>query len=164
MFSSNGALNGLLTAIAVLGLGGCLQTEETVRLLPSGAGSIGQTWTLDTADRDRLVRAAIRHVTGAVDLPEIPAADPLARKWFSLQARGVDGYRIRRLEEGVSETAQSVQLEASFTNLEAAARAGAFWLSGMRLENRKGRWRFTCWDAWEPAASSPCSTLTSAGW
>jgi hypothetical protein len=133
-------------ALAALLLPGCLTTAEETTLSADGTGRVRQTFTLDVEARDRLLAEALSLARpGGLD-PDAaaPFARPTAPGWIRHAARGVQGYRLEKVEERVEEGREVVTVEASFTTLAAAAEAGAFLGASVRLEKTPaGEWRLS---------------------
>jgi hypothetical protein len=162
------ARQAAVTAVLVVAaglLGGCHEQATTVELGLDGKGTFTQTVTLHVRERDALLRRlAVLH--GAEEPPEVlPFADPFHPRWVRTRARGVRGVALRRVVRDRTDDGPSTQVEATFTSLEAAARADLFHPAGVRLERLVPEgggdptWRLTLTDPWADPASKEDGTL-----
>jgi len=149
---ARGAVGAAGLLLALLVLGGCLETRESVVLRADGTGRIEQTFTLDANARDELLRLLAQIYGAEGETARLPFADPFSPEWVRAAARDVEGFVLDAVERTVEGDRLTTRVEASFETLRAAAHAGAFFTASVALEP-EGReaWKLTVTDAWAAA-------------
>lgn len=116
---------------ALLLLGGCLESTETITVKPDGSGTITSTYASDLEKGEQIMMMA--GPAFGLD-PAAPMPDPLAEGWFRKAADGIEGFEIVKFERSDAEKVRTTKVQSKFKSLEAAAKAGAFFTSNVSLE------------------------------
>ena len=127
----------LLIALLVLPLAGCLQTSDTVILKKDGSGSVSSTYTVELATfKELLLMGAQMGWGDPVELNErkledLPSVEHPA--WAKEAAAKVEGYEITAATQAIEGKKRTTAIAAKFTSLQAAAKAGAFFIFNVKL-------------------------------
>ena len=122
---ARGAATAALVLLGALVLGGCLESQETVRLAKDGNGRFVQKVTMDAKARDELLRRLAR-LHGAEQDPEIlPYADPFSPAWIRARAEESEGYVLEKVERVEDEDGRlTTQVVARFDQLACGGARG----------------------------------------
>ena len=159
--AARGAARVALLLCCALPLGGCLESKETIRIEQDGSGRFVQRVSIDPQARDELLRRLAR-LHGAEKDPEtLPLAEPFSPAWVRTCAEDAPGYVIEKVERTVGEDGRlTTQVVARFDQLAEAARGGAFFTAGVRLDRvGKRRWRLVVSDVWAAPLREPDGEL-----
>ncbi len=147
-----------LLAAAALFAGGCMKTDDVVKVQKDGSGSYVEDVAVDSAAAARLeerwekFHAAIPGLPGGApggeapppamegDKPAEPAkpVDPLKRLEERLKA--IEGLEVTKFERGEKDGKGTLHLEANFKTLEAYAKATFISTAGELKKNEDGSW------------------------
>jgi hypothetical protein len=134
-----------LTASVVLG--GCLVTKDVITIQADGSGTIQQSFVVDVKKSNELIET-FKMLYGSGDMPASDLPDPIAPGWFRKAAEGVEGYTLETVDVKSEEASRTTTVRANFKSLEAAAKAGAFFVSSVTLEKTEdGAWSLTFKDS-----------------
>ena len=132
---ANRSLLVLLCACVAL-LGGCLESKESTTLKADGSGTISATYKTDKAKLGQLIEMAkmmLPPEEAGAQAPEgLP--DPFHPAWFRAAAKEAAGFTIDEATYEDGEDSRSSTVKASFKNLSAAAKGGAFFNAIVVLE------------------------------
>jgi hypothetical protein len=148
------ATTSVLAALLCLPLAACLETKEEFVLAADGSGTIKQKYVADLKATKQLLEGAMMFFgdpsTGGA-IPD-PLPNPVAPAWLRADAKGVEGYTLSKVEETTADDKRTTVVEAKFTCLEVAAKAGAFFTSSVSLQKTEaGAWKLSLRDAWSKA-------------
>jgi hypothetical protein len=125
----------LLCACVAL-LGGCLESKEATTLKADGSGTITATYKTDKAKLGQLIDMAKMMMppeeAGAQAPEGLP--DPFHPAWFRSAAKEAKGFTIDEATYKDGDESRSTEVKASFQNLAAAAKGGAFFNAIVVLE------------------------------
>ncbi len=132
---ANRSLLVLLCACVAL-LGGCLESKEATTLKADGSGTITATYKTDKAKLGQLIDMAKMMMPPEEAGAEAPEGlpDPFHPAWFRAAAKEADGFTIDEATYKDGDESRSSEVKASFTNLSAAAKGGAFFNAIVVLE------------------------------